>query len=137
MPRGSRTSPAFALPLVTEMAAWPERAPWGDWLQRFERLAPRVLRAPAHVLRVLADLRPMAAVGPVGLDEVRSVLLERLRLVEAEPPARRYGAVFVGSPAQARGRIVPRRLRAGRRRARLPAEAAAGSAAARRCRAAS
>ena len=95
---------AFALPLVTEMAAWPERALWGEWLRRFEELAPRVLRAPAHVLRVLADLRPMAAVGPVGLDEVRGVLLERLRLVEAEPPARRYGAVFVGTPAQARGR---------------------------------
>jgi hypothetical protein len=59
---------AFALPLVTEMAAWPERASWGEWLQRFEQLAPRVLRAPAHVLRVLADLRPMAGVGPVGLD---------------------------------------------------------------------
>ena len=95
---------AFALPLVTEMAGWPERASWGEWLQRFEQLAPRVLRAPAHVLRVLADLRPMAGVGPVGLDEVRAVLLERLRLVEAEPPARRYGAVFIGTPAQARGR---------------------------------
>lgn len=94
----------FALPLVGEMASWPEQAPWGDWLARFELLAPRVLRAPAHVLRVLADLRPMAAVGPVGLTEVRSVLSERLRLVEADPPARRYGRIFVGSPSQARGR---------------------------------
>ena len=94
----------FALPLVREMASWPEQAPWGDWLARFEQLAPRVLRVPGHVLRVLADLRPMAAVGPVGLDEVRGVLSERLRLVEADPPARRYGQVFVGSPAQARGR---------------------------------
>ena len=94
----------FALPLVREMASWPDRAPWGDWLARFEQLAPRVLRAPGHVLRVLADLRPMAAVGPVGLDEVRGVLSERLRLVEADPPARRYGQVFVGSPAHARGR---------------------------------
>ena len=34
--------------------------------QRFEQLAPRVLRAPAHVLRVLADLRPMAAVRARG-----------------------------------------------------------------------
>ena len=94
----------FALPLVREMASWPEHAPWGDWLARFEQLAPRVLRVPGHVLRVLADLRPMAAVGPVGLDEVRGVLSERLRLVEADPPARRYGQIFVGSPAQARGR---------------------------------
>ena len=95
---------AFALPLVREMAAWPPLAAWGEWLERFEQLAPRVLRAPGHVLRVLADLRPMAAVGPVGLREVRAVLSERLRLVEAQPPARRYGQLFVGSPAQARGR---------------------------------
>jgi len=94
----------FALPLVREMASWPDRAPWGDWLARFEQLAPRVLRVPGHVLRVLADLRPMAAVGPVGLDEVRGVLSERLRLVAADPPSRRYGQIFVGSPAHARGR---------------------------------
>jgi hypothetical protein len=94
----------FALPLVREMASWPDRAAWGDWLVRFELLAPRVLRVPGHVLRVLADLRPMAAVGPVGLDEVRGVLSERLRLVAADPPARRYGQIFVGSPAHARGR---------------------------------
>jgi len=95
---------SFALPLIRDMAAWPDAAPWGDWLLRFEQLAPRVLRAPGHVLRVLADLRPMAAVGPVSLDEVRGVLVERLRLVESEPPARRYGRVFIGTPAQARGR---------------------------------
>ncbi len=95
---------AFALPLIDELAGWNGTALWGEWLARLERLAPRVLRVPAHVLRVLGDLRPMAAVGPVSLDEVRSVLSERLRLVDAEPPRRRYGRVFVGSPAQARGR---------------------------------
>ena len=94
----------FALPLIEELAEWPSSAPWGDWLDRLSALAPRVLRVPAYVLRILADLRPMAAVGPVSLDEVRSVLADRLRLVDAEPPGRRYGRVFVGSPAQARGR---------------------------------
>ncbi len=95
---------AFALPLVEEMSRWPSSASWGDWLDRFERLAPRVLRAPAYVLRVLADLRPMATVGPVALDEVRSVLSARLLMVDAEPPPRRYGRVFVAIPAQIRGR---------------------------------
>jgi ATP-dependent helicase/nuclease subunit B len=95
---------AYALPLMAELAAWPDSAPWGEWLDRLERLAPRVLRVPTYVLRVLADLRPMAAVGPVRLEEVRGVLTERLRMVDAEPPARRYGRVFVGTPAQARGR---------------------------------
>jgi CRISPR/Cas system-associated exonuclease Cas4 (RecB family) len=46
----------------------------------------------------------MASVGPVSIDEVRLVLMDRLRNVDNEPPARRYGRVFVGSPAQARGR---------------------------------
>jgi ATP-dependent helicase/nuclease subunit B len=95
---------AFALPLIEELAEWRGPVLWGEWLSRLERLAPRVLRLPAYVLRVLGDLRPMSAVGPVSLDEVRSVLAERLRLVDAEPPHRRYGRVFVGSPAQARGR---------------------------------
>jgi ATP-dependent helicase/nuclease subunit B len=69
-----------------------------------QQLAPRVLRVPTYVLRVLADLHPMSDVGPVTLEEVRGVLAERLRTVDAEPPARRYGRVFVGTPAQARGR---------------------------------
>ena len=95
---------AFALPLITRMAAWPVSATWGAWLRELESFAPLVIRTPAYVLRVLADLRPMDTVGPVSLDEVRSVLTDRLRLIEAEPPARRYGRVFVTSPAQVRGR---------------------------------
>ena len=95
---------AFALPLVREMGGWRQPVTWGEWLDRLDALAPRVLRVPHHVLRVLADLRPMGTVGPVTLSEVRSVLAERLRLVESPPPARRYGRVFVSTPQQARGR---------------------------------
>ena len=96
---------AFALPLVETISEWPDEATWGDWLQRLEGFAPRILRKPEHVLRVLADLRPMAAVGPVSLLEVRDVLAARLLSLEVEPPANRYGRVFVGSPHQARGRM--------------------------------
>jgi CRISPR/Cas system-associated exonuclease Cas4 (RecB family) len=95
---------AFALPIVAEMAGWPSSATWGEWLDSFEALAPRVLKSPAHVLRVLADLGPMGEIGPVDLDEVRRVLAERLLTMESEPPAHRYGRVFVGTPEQARGR---------------------------------
>ncbi len=95
---------AFALPLMRELASWPAAQRWGQWLDRLEQLAPRVLRVPTYVLRVLADLRPMAEVGPVSLEEVRGVLADRLRMVDAEPAARRYGRVFVGTPGQARGR---------------------------------
>jgi hypothetical protein len=94
----------FALPLIEHLSGWADAAVWGVWLERLEQLAPRVLRVPSHVLRVLADLRPMGTVGPVRIDEVRSVLADHLRMVDAEPPRRRYGRVFVGSPAQARGR---------------------------------
>jgi len=57
------------------------------------------------VLRVLADRRPMGAIGPVTLDEASRVLAVRLATIEAEPPARRYGRVFVASPSQLRGRV--------------------------------
>jgi ATP-dependent helicase/nuclease subunit B len=94
----------FALPVVDALAAWPEQAIWGEWLERFTALANATLGRPARVLQVLADLRPMAAVGPVTLEEARDVLHDRLVTLDWEPPARRYGRVFVGTPHQARGR---------------------------------
>jgi CRISPR/Cas system-associated exonuclease Cas4 (RecB family) len=95
----------FALPLIELLSSWPDHAAWGDWLQRLEGLAPRVLRRPEHVQRVLADLRPMGTIGPVSLSEIRDVLADRLRSLEIEPPTHRYGRIFVGSPHQARGRV--------------------------------
>jgi CRISPR/Cas system-associated exonuclease Cas4 (RecB family) len=94
----------FALPIVDTLEQWSTEATWGEWLERFSHLVPRVLRRPAHVLRVLGELRPMSVIGPVSLEEVRRVLSARLLTVEAEPPSRRYGRVFVGTPQQVRGR---------------------------------
>src|SRR4029078_9245963 len=42
--------------------------------------------------------------GPVSLEEARDVLHDRLVTLDWDPPARRYGRVFVGTPHQARGR---------------------------------
>jgi hypothetical protein len=95
---------AFALPIIDTLASWPASATWGEWLDRFGALVPRVLRRPNDVLQVLSELRPMAEVGPVGLDEARDVLADRLLAIQREPPRSRFGAVFVGSPHQARGR---------------------------------
>ena len=95
---------AFAVPVIETLASWPARATWGEWLERFGDLAPRVLRRSGRVLRVLGELRAMSAIGPVGLEEARDVLGERLRTFDEQPPADRYGRVFVGSPHQARGR---------------------------------
>jgi hypothetical protein len=94
----------FALPVIDALAALPASAAWGAWLDALAALAPRVLRRPERVLQVIAEMRSMAGVGPVGIDEVRAVLGGRLRLLEQDPPARRFGRVFVGTPDQARGR---------------------------------
>jgi CRISPR/Cas system-associated exonuclease Cas4 (RecB family) len=53
---------------------------------------------------MLAELRPMASVGPVSLEEARDVLQDRLLTLEREAPGQRYGRVFVGTPHQLRGR---------------------------------
>jgi RecB family exonuclease len=94
----------FALPIIDELASWPAQGSWGEWLDRFSALAPRVLRYPERVARVIAELRPMSAIAPVSLDEARDVIAERLLMLENEPPKSRYGRVFVGSPHEARGR---------------------------------
>jgi hypothetical protein len=96
----------FALPLVRDMAEWPSGAAWtwGQWLATLRELAPRVLRQPVRVLRVLQELGPLADVGPVSLGEVRDVLSPRLLVLTHDPPRRRQGRVFVGAPAAARGR---------------------------------
>ena len=102
--RNLRHLRAFALPIVDTLGDWPADATWGEWLDRFTDLAPRVLRRPARVLRVLADLRPMSSIGPVPLEEVRDLLQTRLLTLDWDPPPRRYGRVFVGTPHQIRGR---------------------------------
>jgi len=94
----------FALPLIDGLAAWPNEGTWGEWLDRFASLAPRILRYPERVIRVVGELRPMSDIGPVSLEEARDVIAERLLLLESEPPKSRYGRVFVGGPQQARGR---------------------------------
>jgi ATP-dependent helicase/nuclease subunit B len=98
---------AFALPIIDRLAAWPTgptAGTWGAWLDRFEALAPMVLRQPEGVLRVIQQLRPMAEIGPVSLDEAREVIADRLQMLDIDPPKSRYGRVFVGGPQQARGR---------------------------------
>jgi hypothetical protein len=99
-----RALQAFALPVLETMAAWPSEQQWGGWLEALTALAPAVLAHPARVLRVLQELAPLAAVGPVGLREVREVLAPRLSTLTHEPPRRRFGRVFVGTPHAARGR---------------------------------
>ncbi|HEY6418098.1 MAG TPA: PD-(D/E)XK nuclease family protein [Candidatus Binataceae bacterium] len=92
-----------ALPIIATLAALPRQAAWGEWVTRLRALVEAAVRDRDPVLAALAELGPMAPVGPVDLDEVRLVLSERLGRLEAPPPRRRYGAVFVAAPNRARG----------------------------------
>ncbi len=94
---------AFALPLLSDLASLPARATWGEWVQQLTALAHRSLRDPTRVLAVLTELRPMAELGPVGLDEVRQVLTPRWTALMLRTRPRRHGRVFVGPIASARG----------------------------------
>ena len=94
----------FALPLIELMAALPDPGPWGQWVDQLIVLANRSLRRPESVVAMLEELEPMREVGPVALHEVYGVLAERLRFLRNEPPRRRYGAVFIATPEEARGR---------------------------------
>jgi ATP-dependent helicase/nuclease subunit B len=93
----------FALPLIQILSGFPSEAHWGEWLSILQSLAPMALRSPERVLSMLAEMAPMAGVGPVSLFEVRNVLLERLSTLEVSPPDYRHGRVFVATTGQARG----------------------------------
>ncbi len=93
----------FAIPLIDRLARLPKSAIWGDWLDALEQLATHALRQPEAVISALEELRPMANVGPVTLDEVREVIGHRLTFLRTEPAERRYGKVFVGTIGEAPG----------------------------------
>jgi RecB family exonuclease len=94
----------YALPLIDRLDGLTHRrATWGAWLEELRALASEALRDPTQVLATLAELGPMAPVGPVTLDEVQLVLGPRLRSLMVRPPTRRYGAVFVAPAEAARG----------------------------------
>jgi ATP-dependent helicase/nuclease subunit B len=95
----------FALPLIEFLDGFPKSALWAEWLESLERLSAMALRQPEAVLSVLAELRPMASVGPVTLDEVREVLTHRLTFLRTEPTERRYGKVFVATISEAAGLV--------------------------------
>ncbi|MGH7780757.1 MAG: PD-(D/E)XK nuclease family protein [Candidatus Binataceae bacterium] len=91
-----------ALPHIEMLAALPKSALWGEWLERIREIVNAAIRDREEIVPALGELDAMAPVGPVGLDEVRHVLAERLAKLEDPPEPRRYGAVFVASPNRAR-----------------------------------
>jgi ATP-dependent helicase/nuclease subunit B len=94
----------FAMPLLQDLADLPHEATWGVWIDTLSDLASRAIREPERIQQTLAELAPMAGVGPVNLGQVRVVLERRLTELLRPPPRRAEGSVFVGRPAQVRGR---------------------------------
>ncbi len=92
-----------AMPIIDKLAARPVRANWREWLDYLRALTVLAIRDTEPVLAALAELEPMAPIGPLELDEVRTVLADRLGSLEARSAHRRYGSVFVAPPAYARG----------------------------------
>lgn len=93
----------FALPLLHALDELPKEATWGEWFELLSSLATRALRRPERVLSVLAELTPMAVIGPVSLDEVRLVLTRRLTELVLLPEDRASGRIFVAPVESARG----------------------------------
>src|ERR1700735_5055913 len=81
-----------AMPIISMLEAAPRDATWGDWLKFLRGLVELAIRDREPVLAALAELEPMAPVGPGGLDEVRLVLNDRLGGVGAPGRLARYGA---------------------------------------------
>ena len=92
-----------ALQIIDDLASLPSIASWGEWLRHLRALTGRAIRDSTPILAVLAELQPMAPVGPIDLEEVRIVLGNRLGTLTERAPRRRYGAVFIGPAAAARG----------------------------------
>jgi len=112
-----------AMPILRALGDLPREAPWGEWLGHLRALADLAIRDREPLLVALAELEPMAPVGPVGIDEVRLVLGGRLGRLESSPKSRSSGCVFVTTPHRARGmafevaiapglaeRVFPRKL---------------------------
>ena len=95
---------SFSLPLIGLLDRLPAETSWSRWLTRLEEISVRALKHPESVRSVLAELKPMGEIEPVGLDEVRRVLGERLTLLREDPPPNRYGQVTVASIAELWGR---------------------------------
>src|SRR5690348_13016438 len=84
----------FALPLIGLLEELPAEANWSEWLDALQNLANESLNNPDPVNEVLSELEPLRNIGGITLDDVLTLLNDRLRSLR-QPPfnARRYGRV--------------------------------------------
>jgi CRISPR/Cas system-associated exonuclease Cas4 (RecB family) len=93
----------FALPVIARLAELPQQAAWGEWIAALAALAEATLREPERVTGLLDELEPLSDIGPVGLREVLLVLGPRLNSLAEASEDSRFGKVWVGGIAEARG----------------------------------
>ncbi len=93
----------LALPIIGKLAGLPRSAAWGEWIDALTGLAEFTLREPEGVAELLAELEPMADIGPATLSEALRVLGPRLNLLRTPPKDSCYGKVWVGGIEEARG----------------------------------
>jgi ATP-dependent helicase/nuclease subunit B len=94
---------AFALPLLERLAAFPQRATWGEWVDHLAALVEQGIHDRTYLLEFLDQLGPLAEIGPVDLQAVTALLAEHLRNLREPVEGPRYGKVFAGSIEDARG----------------------------------
>ena len=114
------------------MAAWPSSATWGEWLDRFQALAPRVLKiastGPAGARRSSSDGRDRTNRSGRSAPRAGGAAADdRVRAAGLSVRARVRGDTRPGSRAE-----LPRRVRARSGGTDVSAEAAGGSDDARR-----
>ena len=121
---------AFRPAADRDAAALPDRAKWGEWIERLGEFARSALRNPESVLCVLAELEPMSEVGPATLGRG---LRRTLRTIALSAP-RAAGAPLWASLRRHHRRgaraHLRRRLSAGARRGSVPTARVRRSAAA-------
>lgn len=99
---------AFVGELSPLLEALGAAANWGELLRVLERLSTLALADGEAVREVLRELLPLSDVGPVSLTDAQRVLSERLVNVVVKSKGSGVGKVFVGTPAELRGRSFAR-----------------------------
>ncbi len=98
----------FALPVLDALVTLPKGGTWGEWIASLDALARLAIREPEALCETLAELWPLAPVGPVSIDEVHRLLSRRLGDVIVRAKGHGAGKLWVGGIEDVRGRSFER-----------------------------
>ncbi len=101
---GLRSLEMFALPILEALSALPTAGSWGEWTLSLTNLARVAIRDSEGLSELLAELWPLAPVGPVSIAEVYRLLSRRIGDVLLRDKGAGAGKVFVGAIEDVLGR---------------------------------